>query len=154
LDAIPDEGSWNNPPVVGRTFSDIQDAGFKSIRLPSTWLKLYVVYADHRVTWASKIGPAPAYKIDEKWLTRVGIVVDQITTRGLYTIINMHHDSGDWLDFSNPANNITAIEEKFAAVWKQVSMFVKLDSIRASERGSWKYQSGWRFDESIQQAVY
>jgi len=36
LDAIPDEGSWNNPPVKAETFADIKAAGFKSVRIPGT----------------------------------------------------------------------------------------------------------------------
>lgn len=34
LDAIPDEGSWNNPPVQAGTFTDIKAAGFQSVRIP------------------------------------------------------------------------------------------------------------------------
>lgn len=34
LDAIPNEGSWNNPPVVEKTFDDVKAAGFKSVRIP------------------------------------------------------------------------------------------------------------------------
>lgn len=37
LDAVPTEGSWNNPPVREHTFDDIRDAGFKSVRIPVTW---------------------------------------------------------------------------------------------------------------------
>lgn len=36
LDASPDEGSWNNPPVVAATFDDVKTAGFKSVRIPGT----------------------------------------------------------------------------------------------------------------------
>jgi endoglucanase len=34
LDAVPDEGSWNNPAVKESTFDDIKASGFKGIRLP------------------------------------------------------------------------------------------------------------------------
>lgn len=34
LDATPDEGSWNNPPVKATTFSEVQAKGFKSVRIP------------------------------------------------------------------------------------------------------------------------
>jgi endoglucanase len=34
LDAIPDEGSWNNPPVQATTFSEVHAKGFKSVRIP------------------------------------------------------------------------------------------------------------------------
>jgi endoglucanase len=36
LDATPNEGSWNNPPVQAETFKDIKAAGFKSVRIPGT----------------------------------------------------------------------------------------------------------------------
>ena len=34
LDAIPTEGSWNNPPVQFETFDHVKASGFKSVRLP------------------------------------------------------------------------------------------------------------------------
>lgn len=34
MDAVPNEGSWNNPPVVASTFDDAKAAGFKSVRIP------------------------------------------------------------------------------------------------------------------------
>jgi endoglucanase len=37
LDAVPDEGSWNNPAVKESTFDDIKAAGFKGIRLPGVY---------------------------------------------------------------------------------------------------------------------
>ena len=37
LDAVPDEGSWNNPKVLEHTFDDIKAAKFKSVRIPVTW---------------------------------------------------------------------------------------------------------------------
>lgn len=37
LDAIPTEGSWNNPPVVASTFAEIKAQGFKSVRIPGKY---------------------------------------------------------------------------------------------------------------------
>lgn len=37
LDAIPNEGSWNNAPVEGGTLDTIKAAGFKSVRLPGEY---------------------------------------------------------------------------------------------------------------------
>ena len=34
LDAVPTEGSWNNPPVNFPTFDDVKRTGFKGVRLP------------------------------------------------------------------------------------------------------------------------
>ena len=36
LDAYPDEGSWNNPPVQPSTFDYLKTAGFKGVRIPGT----------------------------------------------------------------------------------------------------------------------
>ncbi|OKP12249.1 Endoglucanase B [Penicillium subrubescens] len=38
LDATPNEGSWNNAPVAASTFSAVQKAGFKSVRIPDSWI--------------------------------------------------------------------------------------------------------------------
>lgn len=34
LDAVPDEGSWNNPAVSAVTFSTVKAEGFNSVRIP------------------------------------------------------------------------------------------------------------------------
>lgn len=34
LEAIPTEGSWNNPPVVPSTFDYVKEAGIKAVRIP------------------------------------------------------------------------------------------------------------------------
>jgi endoglucanase len=47
-------------------------------------------------------------------------VLDQITSRGLYAIVNVHHDSWEWFDFSAPGANVPQIEAKFAALWRQI----------------------------------
>jgi endoglucanase len=106
LDAVPDEGAWNNKPVVPETFDDIKKAGFKSVRLP--------------VTWTTKIGPSPSYIVNATWLDRVDTVLEQITSRGLYAIVNVHHDSWEWFDFSAPGANVKELESKFGKLWFQI----------------------------------
>jgi endoglucanase len=59
--------------------------------------------------------------VDPKWLDRVSAVVDQITSRGLYVIVNVHHDSWEWFDFSNGGANIANLEKKFSKVWSQIA---------------------------------
>ncbi|QDS68114.1 hypothetical protein FKW77_010191 [Venturia effusa] len=108
LDAVGGEGKWNNPPVVEKTFDDIKAAGFKGIRLP--------------VTWTTKIGPAPSYTVDPAWLERVSTVIDQITSRNFSVIVDVHHDSWEWFDFSKDAsaNNVATLSAKFSALWTQI----------------------------------
>jgi len=107
LDAVQNEGDWNNPPVVATTFDDIKAAGFKGVRLPVTWA--YHFTSD-----------SPSWNVNATWLQRVSDVVDMITARGLYTIVNVHHDSWTWADVSAAGANITMIEEKFYRLWFQI----------------------------------
>ncbi|KAI1073575.1 glycoside hydrolase family 5 protein [Whalleya microplaca] len=107
LDSVPDEGSWNNPPVQAGTFQDIKDAGFKSVRIP-------VTYADHFT------GSSPDWTVDPEWLQRVSDVVDMAVDAGLYVLTNMHHDSWEWADVSADGANLTMIEEKVYATWVQI----------------------------------
>ncbi|KAI1823864.1 putative cellulase [Xylaria intraflava] len=107
LDATPDEGSWNNPPVQAGTFADIKAAGFKSVRIP-------VTYADHFT------GTSPGWEIDPAWLQRVSDVVDEALDAGLYVLTNIHHDSWMWADVTVAGANLTAIEERIYQAWLQI----------------------------------
>ncbi|KAL2846655.1 glycoside hydrolase superfamily [Aspergillus pseudoustus] len=107
LDAIPDEGSWNNAPVEEGTFDIIKESGFNSVRLPVTWT--------HHFT-----GGSPDWTVDPEWLQRVSDVLDMITSRDLYAIVNVHHDSWEWADVTASGANLTLIEEKFYRLWYQI----------------------------------
>lgn len=52
------------------------------------------------------------------WLQRVEDVVDAALERGLYTIVNAHHES--WFDLPGAGSNYTAIEEQFYSLWYQI----------------------------------
>ncbi|GKT39831.1 endoglucanase B [Colletotrichum spaethianum] len=109
LDAIPNEGSWNNPPVVDKTFDDVKAAGFKSVRIP-------VSYSDHFTS------DAPNYTVDATWLQRVSDVVDMATARGLYVLTNVHHDSWNWADVTkaNTDADLKILNDKFYNLWLQI----------------------------------
>ncbi|KAJ5803725.1 uncharacterized protein N7518_000028 [Penicillium psychrosexuale] len=102
LDAVPDEGSWNNMPVVGSTFDTVKDAGFRSVRLPVTWAYHFT-------------GGSPDWTVDPAWLQRVSDVVDMIVARGLY-----RHHSWVWADVTQSGANLTMNEEKFYSLWYQI----------------------------------
>lgn len=40
--------------------------------------------------------------------------------RGLYTIVNVHHDSWNWADVTAAGANYTEIEAKFYSLWYQI----------------------------------
>ncbi|KAK1517354.1 endoglucanase B [Colletotrichum paranaense] len=109
LDALPNEGSWNNPPVVEKTFDDVKAAGFKSVRIP-------VTYNDHFTS------AAPNYTVDAAWLQRVSDVVDMATARGFYVLTNVHHDSWNWADVTKATSDadIQTLNDKFYNLWLQI----------------------------------
>ncbi|RDW92869.1 putative extracellular endoglucanase [Aspergillus mulundensis] len=107
LDAIPDEGSWNNAPVQAATLDLIKESGFNSVRLPVTWT--------HHFT-----GGSPDWTVDPAWLQRVSDVLDLITSRGLYAIVDVHHDSWEWADVTAAGADLAQIEEKFYRLWYQI----------------------------------
>lgn len=107
LDATPDEGSWNNPPVVAATFDAVKAAGFNSVRIP-------VTYTHHFLS------EAPDYEVDPEWLQRVSTVIDFALERDLLVVTNVHHDSWEWADVSLPDADIEEIQTKFRALWVQI----------------------------------
>ncbi|KAH7116443.1 putative extracellular endoglucanase [Dactylonectria macrodidyma] len=112
LDAFPNEDSWNNVPVVESVFDGVKGFGFRSVRLPVTWAYHFV--------GATNQGESPSWTVDPAWLQRVSDVVDMVTARDLYTIVNVHHDSALWADLSVTGANYTMIEEKFYRLWYQI----------------------------------
>ena len=72
------EEGWGNKAATQQTFNGVANAGFKSVRIP--------------VTWMGHIGPAPTYTIEKAWLDRVAELVDMAHKAGLKAIINIHHD--------------------------------------------------------------
>ncbi|KAL7273584.1 hypothetical protein RUND412_003550 [Rhizina undulata] len=107
LDAIPDEGSWGNLPVVEGTFDEILKAGFKSVRIPVTW-------TDHFTS------QSPDYVVNATWLTRVETVVDWALARGFWVVLNVHHDSWQWADFTIEADRDER-KNKFEKLWIQIA---------------------------------
>lgn len=110
IDGTPGETNWGNPVITEDLILAVKDAGFKSIRIP--------------VSYLSMIGNDSNYTIDSSWLNRVQEVVDMCIDNDLYAIINMHGDgyttiSGGWLLCGN--SNQTEIKAKYKACWKQIS---------------------------------
>lgn len=117
-----DETAWGNPPCTQALFDKMAAAGFKSVRIP--------------VTWMGTFGPDPDYIIDAERLNRVAEVVGYAEKAGMYAIINMHHDdagphqeghphpSDFWIDPGRAAadpdyNN--AVKAQLSAMWKQIA---------------------------------
>ncbi|MEU4419331.1 cellulase family glycosylhydrolase [Actinoplanes sp. NPDC024001] len=100
-----DETSWGNPRVTPELLENIRAQGFKSIRIP--------------VTWGQHQGPAPDYAIDPAYLQRVKEVVGWALDDGFYVMLNIHHDSWQWIN-SMPSDHDTVLA-RYNAIWTQVA---------------------------------
>jgi endoglucanase len=81
------------------------------------------------VTWAYHFDTdSPSWTVNATWMNRVETVVDEVLQRGLYAVLNVHHDSWIWADVSASGANLTMIEEKFSALWTQIAAKFKCKS--------------------------
>lgn len=109
LDAIPDETSWGNPQTTKAMFDAIKAQGYRSVRIP--------------VTWSGHQSASAPYTIDATWMTRVKQVVDWALADGLYVVINVHHDSWQWIpDIVTDHDGTLA---RFKATWTQIAAAFK-----------------------------
>ena len=135
---VSGETAWGNPQATKFTFQKVKAAGFKTVRIP--------------VTWMGHIGPAPEYKIEDAWLNRVAEVVGYAKDAGLNVIVNMHHDGADsawWLDIKNAAKDPAVqkqILEQVRAMWGQIARkfvnegeYLIFESFNEIHDGKW----GW-----------
>ncbi|MGP3971095.1 cellulase family glycosylhydrolase [Streptomyces sp. 6N223] len=106
LDATgSDETSWGNPRITPELISNVAAQGFKSIRIP--------------VTWGQHQGGAPNYAIEAAYLDRVEEVVNYALDEGLYVLINIHHDSWQWVH-QMPTQHDTVLA-RYSAIWTQLA---------------------------------
>ncbi len=110
-DEMDIETAWQNDKTTEALIDMIHEAGFDTIRIPVSW-------HDHVDS---------EFNISERWLDRVREVADWAYSRGMYVIINIHHDcekpyyypSEDCLD-----NSIAYVR----AIWTQLGeTFVDYD---------------------------
>lgn len=122
------ETAWKNQEATQKAFDVVAKTGFKSVRIPITWL--------------GHFGEAPDYKISEERMNRVAEVVGYAHNAGLKVIINIHHDGHadggkadvyTWLKIQEAAKNDSvneAIKVQLAALWTQIAN-------RFKDEGDW-----------------
>ena len=111
LDATGGETSWGNPAITRELISAVRESGYNSIRVPVTWDK----YIDGE------------YNIDPLYMQRVREVVDWCLDEGFYVMINLHHDSWNWI---NTYDKDKTVMDKFTSVWTQIAEEFKDHSLR------------------------
>ncbi|MEJ2854072.1 MULTISPECIES: cellulase family glycosylhydrolase [unclassified Saccharothrix] len=105
LDAIPNETAWGNPPATKALFDAIRAKGFRSVRIP--------------VTWSNAQSTTAPYTIDPAYLARVEEVVEAALAAGHYVVLNVHHDSWQWI--SKMADDHDAVRARFDSTWQQIA---------------------------------
>ena len=107
-----DETATGNPPVTEKLFQTIKAQGFKSVKIPISYLNMVNAQGD----------------INDDYLNRIQAVVDRALDIGLYVVINIHSDSGEnvptkWLDISYPndSDEFKAVLNKFTNMWTQIA---------------------------------
>ncbi len=109
LDAIPEETSWGNPLATRALLAKVRSEGYRSVRIPVTW-------TDHQSATAP-------YTIDAAFMSRVKQIADWAEAEGLYAVLNVHHDSWQWVSkMSTDHDNVLA---RFNSTWTQISSAFK-----------------------------
>lgn len=99
------ETQWGEPPVTKDLIRSFKAAGFNAVRLPVTY--------KHHFDDDGVIDPA--------WLDRVGEVIDDILSEGLFCITNIHHDGGEGSWVVSSKAGFESKGELFGYLWSQIA---------------------------------
>ena len=98
------ETAWHGDRTTEKLIQAIRDAGFDTIRIPVSW-------HDH---------VDADFNISEAWLSRVQEVVDWAYSRGMYVIVNIHHDCEK--EYYYPSADCLENSTRYVnAIWTQLS---------------------------------
>ena len=109
---LDSEECWGNPKTTEAIIDGLVKKGFKSIRVPVTW---------HNHLIDNK------YTVDPEWTSRVKTVVDMCLSKGLYVILNTHHDQADngvsyGKGYYPNRNNREESERYLLNIWSQITL--------------------------------
>lgn len=156
-EGYPAEDAWDGTFATQATFDGVKNAGFTSVRIPVTWLKM--------------IGDAPDYTINEAWINRVYEVVQFAHNAGLKVIINTHHDENhgvnntyQWLDIKNAANNAELniqIKARIKGAWTNIANKFKdcgddwlmMEGFNELNDGGWGWSADFRANPTKQTKI-
>lgn len=107
-----DETAYGNPRVTEVTFQAIRRMGFKSVKIPITYLNMVDENGN----------------INDDYLDRIQNVVDRALDTGLYVVINIHNDGGEgvkgkWININlqNGSSEFNAVVNKFSNMWSEIA---------------------------------
>ncbi|MCR5312186.1 MAG: cellulase family glycosylhydrolase, partial [Bacteroidaceae bacterium] len=97
------EMGWQKTKTSQAVIDAVRDAGFKSVRIPVSWL------CGH-VSGGTNLEPV----IDSDWMARVKEIVNYCINDGLYVVLNDHWDGG-WMEvqgFSSSTSSFTSLTDE------------------------------------------
>ena len=146
---VSGETIWGNAKCTQATFDNVKKAGFKAVRICTTW--------------TGHIGEAPAYRLEDKWLERVAEIVGYAEKAGLVAIVNTHHDETYWLDISKADNNTTQnekVKDEIFCVWTQIARrfadkgeWLVFESFNEIQDGGWGWSAAFQANPDVQYKV-
>ena len=146
---VAGETIWGNAKCTQATFDNVKKAGFKAVRICTTW--------------TGHIGEAPAYRLEDKWLERVAEIVGYAEKAGLVAIVNTHHDETYWLDISKAYNNNTQnekVKDEIFCVWTQIARrfadkgeWLVFESFNEIQDGGWGWSAAFQANPDAQYKV-
>ncbi|MGN1411786.1 MAG: cellulase family glycosylhydrolase [Oscillospiraceae bacterium] len=106
--------AWGNPEPTQKLIETVKNAGFNTIRIPTTWYQ-HVSYNE----------TTQAYEIDQKWLDYVKQVVDWAYDLDMFVILNLHHEEGI-INVPEFTDETLATASKYINnVWSQIAYTFK-----------------------------
>ena len=103
----PYEGDWQSGLSAQEYFFDMyKKEGFDCVRIP--------------VRWDMHLGAASPFKINDTWFKRVEQIIDWGLSRGLFIVVNSHHDSWIKEGYANSINRA-----RFDSLWSQIAVRFK-----------------------------
>ncbi len=104
LDSVgTDETAWGNPVTKKEMIDAVREKGFNTLRVPVTWF----THMDEN------------HIVEDAYMERVAEVVDYGIANDMYVILDIHHETDDWL--LPQSESMAEVEPKFTALWSQIA---------------------------------
>ena len=130
------ETSWVGVKTTEQMVEAIQNAGFSTIRVPVSWHD-HVSGEDHQISAA--------------WLTRVQEVVDWAYSRGMYVILNIHHDEDQFMPstahYEEAAHYVECIWRQLAERFRDYDEHLIMESLNEPRLLNSQYE--WWMDPNV-----
>ncbi len=110
------ETAWSMPVTTQAMIDAVRAAGFKTVRIP--------------VSWYNHVSTDGKYTVNSVWMARVKQVVDYAYNKGMFVILNVHHDNISISDLNSGKTGYalsadSAVKTKskafLSAVWEQIA---------------------------------